>query len=125
MPNVNHVFVKIFPTQSRNLAGPESEETRQGDDELRVNVRDETGNNVFDFGKRVILRRLRFDGIVWDFHVMPRVDFDELFLDGMAEQRTGESLDVLQRALALGAGQTVEESLPSAGSYCFNVSVPK
>ena len=95
MPNVHHVFVKILPAQSRDFIGPEPKEICQSDDELRVNLGDETGNDVFHFGKRVILRRLRFDGIVWDFHVMPRVDLDELFLDGMTEQRTCESLDVL------------------------------
>src|SRR5260370_24922010 len=69
----------------------------------------ESGNDVLRFLQSVMLRRLGVDSVMRQRDIVPRVDLDSLLNDCTLEERTAESLDVLQRVLALCAGQRLKE----------------
>ena len=77
--------VNIFPAETLNLSGPESEEECKSDDQLTIDVLDESGDDVLSLFKRVVRCLAGFLGLSEYLDIVPRVGLDDTDVDRMGE----------------------------------------
>ena len=108
--SLHTALANVFPTQTLNLSGAESEEECERDNQLAIDMLDERRNDVLGLSSRVMRRLTRSLRLAENFDIVPGLRFDISQIDRMTENATGKRTDTVSRERLMKALEEMNTS---------------